>query len=327
MEQVRIGFIGAGGIAGRHFNDLQSFGDVRMIAFSDPALDRAQGMAERAGAQAYANYAEMLDKETIDAAYICVPPSAHGAIEQALVDRNIPFFVEKPLATDLQTAETIAAAIEAKKLVTAVGYHWRYLDTTEEAQNLLRDNPARLALGYWIDSTPPPSWWAREEQSGGQMVEQTTHIFDLARLLVGDVSRVSAMGGTTQRLAFPDLNILDVTTASLQFTSGAVGTMASTCLLNWRHRVELHLFADALAIEISEFEIMIDNGHGRPIRRAEGDPFMREDRDFIDAVLGKANHIRAPYAEALKTHRLTIAANQSAHEGRIIDLENAVAHV
>ena len=64
---------------------------------------------------------------------------------------------------------------------------------------------------------------------------------------------------------------------------------------------------------------MSDVGRGRPTRRAEGDPFVREDRAFIDAVQGKPNQIRAPYAEALKSFQLTLAANQSAHEGRELD--------
>ncbi len=65
--------------------------------------------------------------------------------------------VEKPLATDLETAEEIARGVRERGLVTAVSYHWRYLDTTERARELLSRNPARLALGYWLDSTPPPS--------------------------------------------------------------------------------------------------------------------------------------------------------------------------
>ncbi len=68
---------------------------------------------------------------------------------------------------------------------------------------------------------------------------------------------------------------------------------------------------------------MIDVGQGRPIRRAEGDPFMREDRAFIDAVQGKPNRIRAPYAEALKTFELTYVATQSAREGRVMELAAA----
>jgi predicted dehydrogenase len=45
-----------------------------------------------------------------------------------------------------------------------------------------------------------------------------------------------------------------------------------------------------------------------------------EDRDFVDAVQGGPNRIRAPYAEALKTHRLATEAARSARERRPISL-------
>ena len=311
-QQVRVGFIGAGGIAGRHLGNLMGFDDVKVTALADPAEDRAREAAERCGGKAYSDYGAMLDAEGVDAVYICVPPFAHGAPELDCIERGIPFFVEKPLAVTLETAEQIARGVEEKGLVTAVGYHWRYLDTTERAQEMLSRNPARLALGYWLDSTPPPPWWRKEEQSGGQMVEQTTHVFDLARVLVGEAASVYAVGAKFDRPDFPDSDVFDVTAATLRFENGAVGNIASTCILRWPHRIGLHLFAEGMAIELHEHDMMVDVGRGRPIEQAQGDPFIREDRDFIDAVQGKSNKIRSPYAEALKTHRLTTEVRESA---------------
>lgn len=320
MARTRIGFIGAGIIANRHLGDLLGFDDVQVAAVADVQRETAETFAARCGARPYTDYAEMLDRETLDACYICLPPFAHGAPEAAVIERNLPFFVEKPLAVAFDTAAEIARKVEARGLSTAVGYHWRYLDTTERARELLAKNPAHLAIGYWLDSTPPPAWWRRDAQSGGQMVEQTTHIFDLARLLVGNVTRVYAATERVERAAFPDMDTPAVSTATLHFASGAVGSISSTALMNWPHRIGLHLFADTMAVEMSEFELMVDTGQGRPVQKAAGDPFVREDRDFIDAVQGKMNRIRTPYAEALKTHRLVTAAAQSAREGRVVDV-------
>ena len=49
---VRVGFIGAGGIAGRHLRNLLGFEDVEVVAASDPMLERAQAFAGEAGAAA-----------------------------------------------------------------------------------------------------------------------------------------------------------------------------------------------------------------------------------------------------------------------------------
>jgi hypothetical protein len=46
---------------------------------------------------------------------------AHGAIELDVIDRGLPFFVEKPVARHMETALEILAAVEAAGLITA--YH------------------------------------------------------------------------------------------------------------------------------------------------------------------------------------------------------------
>ena len=318
---TRIGFIGAGGIAHRHFGVLGEFDDVVIVAIADVDLARAQEAAARFGARAFTDAETMLCEVEIDALYICVPPFAHGAPERAAVAAGLPFFVEKPVSLDVAVAEAIARDVADAGIVTAVGYHWRYLDTVDEVRALLADNPARLMSGYWLDSTPPPVWWWHEDQSGGQMVEQTTHLLDLARYLCGDVTRVYGLAGHTDRAAFPGLDISTVSTASLQFANGTIANFAATCLLGWNHRVGLHLFGDRLAVEITDHDLMVDVGAGRPVRGAQGDPVWREDRDFIDAVQGKDDRIRCTYADALATHRLARAIGESARTGQAIVLE------
>lgn len=328
VERTRIGFIGAGGIANRHFGVLEQFDDVAIVAIADVDMARATDAAARFGARAFDDAAAMLAAVELDALYICVPPFAHGEPERLAIEHKLPFFVEKPVALDLGTAEDVAAAVDRLGLVTAVGYHWRYLDTVDEVRALLSATPARLLSGYWLDSTPPPRWWWKKDASGGQMLEQTTHLVDLARYLVGDVVRVYGQSGHIDRAAFPGLDVATTSTAMLTFASGAIANFASTCLLNWNHRVGLHLFGEGLAIELTDRDVMIDIGRGRPVRGTGSDPVVLEDRDFIDAVRGGENRIRCPYPAALETLRLALAIERSAVEGRAIDVrEREVAHV
>lgn len=325
-KRTRIGFVGAGVIAARHLGNLLEFSDVEVVAVADPVTERAEAMAARCAARTYQDHAAMLEAERVDALYICVPPYAHGAPELAALEADVAFFVEKPVAVDLETAEEIAGVLAAgPDLATAVGYHWRYLDIYEHARRLLDENPARLALGYWLDATPPPGWWVQQRLSGGQTIEQTTHVLDLARTLVGEVTAVYAAGSRIDRAEYPDADVDDASTATLHFETGAVGSISSTCLLRWPHRVGLHTVSDGMMIELAEFEIMVDVGQGRPVTPADGDPFVRADRDFVDAVQGKENRIRVPYDEAIKTHRLGCAIAQSAAEARPIELTTEAA--
>lgn len=328
MSRLRVACVGTGFIAGRHLAALSGFPDVSVVAVADPEADRAQAAAQRYGARAYDDGLALLEQEELDAVWLCVPPFAHGPLEQAAVDRGLPFFVEKPLAADLGTARSIAERVRAAGLLTAVGYHWRSLDVVEQAAGALAGRDVQLLTGHWLDATPAAPWWSRRGRSGGQLVEQTTHLFDLVRLLVGEVASVSAAELTVPRPQLPDADAPTASTVTLHLASGAVGTLASTCVLGWRHRVGLHLFAEGTAVELLErslgdHELRVRTGEGEQLVQSDQDPVAREDRDFLDAVRGDAERVRVPYDEALRTHELVCAADRSAREGVPVQLSGA----
>ncbi|GGD57899.1 hypothetical protein GCM10011411_17420 [Aurantiacibacter arachoides] len=325
LPSLRIGFVGAGGIAQRHAGVLATMDDVRIAAVCDAAAARAGEMAAGHGAQVFADVSEMLAADLCDAVFVCVPPFAHGPIEAALIAANLPFFVEKPVALSLADAERTADAIDAAGLITGVGYHWRWLDTLDAVRDALGGRRVRLASGYWLDSTPPVDWWGRQDQSGGQMAEQATHLIDLARYLCGDVELAFGLAEHSPRDAFPTLDVATASSASLRFADGAIANFAATCLLGWNHRVGLHLFGDGFAVEITDHDVMIDVGAGRPVTPNHSDPVWRQDRAFVEAVMGHGNAIRCTYRDALETLRVTEAVSQSARTGQAIRIKGATA--
>lgn len=312
---IAVGVIGAGGIAARHIGNVAGMPNVRVVGVADVSVERAEEQAARVGATAYGDWRQMLDQSHPDAVLICVPPFAHGEPELALTQLRIPFFVEKPIATELDTAVRIAAAVSEQRLITAVGYHWRYLDTVERAAELLASRPPHLAMGYWIDSVPPREWWVRQSLSGGQLVEQATHIFDVARFLVGEIVRISAIEIRVNRRDGHGGDIPDGYVAAARFATGTIGSFAATSLVRWPHQIGLDLVSEGMVLELSEFELVVDEGAGRHVTRASTDPFVAELRDFFTAAAGGRNAIRVPYEEAVKTHAVAVAATTSAHDG------------
>jgi predicted dehydrogenase len=323
LSTVRIGMVGAGAVAARHVRALLAMDGVEVAAVADPALERAKELAAEAGAAAYPNHMELLAAERLDAVYICVPPFAHGAPELAVIDAGLPMFVEKPVAIDQETAATIAARLAGTSLVTCTGYHWRWLDIFDRAAGLLADRPARLVQCSWLDKVPPPPWWRRRDGSGGQTIEQTTHVLDVARGLAGDVTEVHAFAARAAanppdgpEAALPGADIHDVSVASLRFASGAVGTVASTCLLTRLHRAGVQVVADGLSLELSETELLVEQNGRREAWTADADARPRPDRDFVAAVRGGEDRVRVPWPEAYRTHLLACAITRSADEGR-----------
>jgi myo-inositol 2-dehydrogenase / D-chiro-inositol 1-dehydrogenase len=318
MSQLRVGLVGAGGVGVRHATTLAGLDGVRLVAVADVDADRAQDLARRHGATPCPDVEALLG-ERLDAVWLCLPPFAHGPAEQLVLEAGLPFFVEKPLAANLADAERIAASVADSGVVTATGYHWRGMPGVDRAREVLDGSPVRLAQGLWLDKVPPVSWWPQRRLSGGQVVEQATHLVDCMRALVGEPVRVSAAAA---RIPGRDPALVDpATVATLTFDTGAVATLAATALLPSRFAASLTLVAEGLLIEVSETETRLHRGAKVERLPDDGASKVRVDEEFCAAVrAGDPSAVRAPYAEALRTHRVACALVESASTGAPVDL-------
>lgn len=304
---MKIAMIGSGGMARRHLGTLAQEPDVTIVGHVSPTPVHAEEAARRWGGRAYTSHEQLLEKEEVDAAWVTVPPGAHGAIEGELVGRNIPFFVEKPLSADRETAEEIAALLEQRDLIVGVGYHWRALDTIPDVQRTLAERPARMVLGAWHDRTPPPRWWRKGESSGGQMVEQATHLLDIARFLIGEAQVIAATADRHNRPQYPEMDVADVSSALLRYASGATGIFTATCLLEHKAEVHVKMICEGLHITITQSSVLYDDGQERREVRTGNDPVQSENRAFLAAVQQKdPSLLTCSYADALKSHRLCL---------------------
>lgn len=295
--------IGPGGIGRRHLEILSRQPGVRIVGHLSRNGDHAAAAAGEWGGAGYTDLQRLLDEQDPEAVWICTPPNAHEAVETVLIDRHIPFFVEKPLDADCRTAERVAAAVEQAGLITAVGYHWRGLDTLPGVASVLADNPARLILGSWLTITPPPAWWSDPGQGGGQMVEQATHLIDLARYLVGEGEAIAALA--TPPYGTP--GVPGASAALIRYQSGAVGSFTASHLLPHSTDVSLTLICERLRIEITQERVVYDDGEAKEVR-AQADPYEVEDRAFLDALrTNDATRGLCTYADALQSHILACA--------------------
>ncbi|CAM3634453.1 Gfo/Idh/MocA family oxidoreductase [Cohnella lubricantis] len=321
---VKLGFIGTGGIAQAHLDNLKRIEGVEVVSFYDLDLSRSQAAASAwGGARAFADMDEMLDDTKLDGVYVCVPPMAHGEAERKLLERSIPFLVEKPLGIDSALPAQIAEQVKAKRLITAVGYHWRYNEAAGLAKQLLADRKAGMALGYWMGGMPMVPWWRSQAGSGGQFVEQTTHIVDLLRYLCGDVSEVyAAYALRVMDEQVQGTDVPDVGTVTLKLKNGMVATISNTCLLPVGHHVGLDLYTDKGVLEIRGDGLRELTAEGSRFRKSKTNPYYTEDEAFVYALrTGDTSRILSDYADALRTHEVTIAANESASSGKPIIFE------
>jgi predicted dehydrogenase len=316
---VRLGFIGTGGMAGGHMKNLQNFDDIAFTAMCDVSEERAKQRAEEYGGNVYTDFRDMFDKDELDAVYICTPPFAHGEQERIACEKNIPMYIEKPIAVELEQAIIINEYVQHSGVITSVGYQRRYGGDAQYAKSVLEKTPQILgALGYWMGGLPGAPWWRVRAQSGGQHVEQTTHIFDMARYLIGSDARtvhgVATRGGMAD---IPNYDIDDLSMVNIEFENGAIANIVSSCAMESWKRVHIEVFCRELVVTVPGPKIN-RNGEDEPVPEVKG---RDRDRVFIDAVkTGDSSKILSPYGDALKTFRIMMAASKSFETGKAVDL-------
>ncbi|MGY1746440.1 Gfo/Idh/MocA family protein [Blastococcus sp. SYSU D00695] len=312
---IRVGLVGAGGVGARHARVLAGFPDVELAGVWDADPASAAALAGDVGAPAAGDLAGLLGRD-LDAVWLCVPPFAHGDLEEAVLRAGLPLFVEKPLAADLAVAERVAAAVAAAGLPTATGYHWRHLDTVARARDALTGAPVRLVDARWWGTTPPPAWWSRADRSGGQVVEQATHVLDLVRVLAGEVAEVTGAAAASSR---EGRDVPDATAAVLRLESGAVGTVSTSCVLPAPTAAGLEVVADGTSVHLTETALRVRTRSGDEDATPSGDPRTAVDRAFVDVLSGApAPPGLVDVAEALATHRLAWSLAEATRTGTTV---------
>ena len=320
-QQSRIGIVGAGGVARRHVGALAAMPDVTLVGITDPDAARAEDLAGTVGTTPATDVDDLLARG-VEAVWVCVPPFAHGDVEEQVAAAGVAMFVEKPLGLDVATAEKVGAAITAAGVPTSVGHHWRSSAAVARARELLEGRTVRLVTATWLDKVPPVPWWAQRGSSGGQVVEQAVHVLDLARLLAGEVTGVHAVADSAPP---PGGDVDSATAGTMRFAGGGVGTLAATCRLAWKHRAGLEIYSDDLALTLTEDTLTVRDGDGTwTVEVDPADARTAADRAFVDHLAGRAPSgpgAVVDYGEALRTHRLACAIADSVASGAPVTLD------
>jgi len=321
---ARIGFIGFGWIARTHLERLQEIPEAEVVSGAELDPDRRREMALGYSLRAYEDYREMLDQEDLDAVYVCIPPFAHDGQEKEIVERDLALFVEKPICLDLSYAREIGEVISARGVINAVGYMSRYLDVVEEAKRIIGTSPIVAIRGFYFSPLSRNYWWRRMELSGGQIVEQATHVVDLMRYFAGEVARVSGEGYRGAMTDIEGYDIHDATTVNFRFVNGAIGNLMTSCVLRNQYSPGLEIITRGHRICWVDWPplarlIQLDGVDSE--FRSKDDLFMREDQAFIKAIsTGDQSLIRSDYLDATKTLELTLAAQEAVDRNSTIEL-------
>ncbi len=188
--------------------------DVQVIGVADPDLARAEPVATRAGCPAFVDYQSMCDRLRPDFAFALGRHCDMAEEARFLIDRRIPFAMEKPCGLNSMELQDIAARAADAKLFAAVPFvlrHCELIDTIREvaAGEALQYITFKF-VGGMVDRyhQQQVEWMLdRATSGGGPLLNLGVHHLDLCRVLLPDVKLHvvgAAMSNHTAHLTIED---------------------------------------------------------------------------------------------------------------------------
>jgi len=234
-DEIRIGFVGCGGIGNHHLKCWQEIPGAKVVAVCDIVPERAQKAADECKAQPFTDLADMLDKAEFDAADICTFSGVHAENAMMCIKAGKHAIVEKPIDLDIKKVDKLIRMSDKSGLILACIFNNRAGSEILRANQLIRKG----ALGRLISGSAYIKWWRAQSYynsdawrgtwalDGGCMSNQGIHAIDQLCWMCGPVKEVNCCH---IRTAMHKMEAEDVGIAILTFKNGAHGIIeATTC--------------------------------------------------------------------------------------------------
>jgi predicted dehydrogenase len=197
-DRVRLGIVGAGGIAKAYADLLANSTTAVAVGVADVRTEPAAAMAEGLGCPSFADPADLAALDGLEAVVVCTPPSTHPAVAQVFFDRGVHVLSEKPMAVDRHRARAMIEAADAAGVIFTMATKFRFCDDVNQAKALADDGSfgeIRLVENAFTSRVDMSGRWNSDPaiSGGGVLVDNGTHSVDLARHVVGPITEVLAV--------------------------------------------------------------------------------------------------------------------------------------
>ena len=298
-NSVKIGVVGVGHLGFHHAKHLSDIGEANLIGVFDADKTKANDVARQLNIKAFDSLNSLLDE--VDAMSIVTPTSTHVDVAQICIENKCHVFIEKPIATTVEEADSIIQLAKKHNSIVQVGHIERF-------------NPALLALS---DLKIEPKYI--EVHRMAPFMSRGTDVPVVLDLMIHDIDLVlSFISSPVEKIYANGVSIMtnsvDIANARIKFKNGAIANITSSRIAKDRVRKikifqqDLYVTIDFLA-GISEVYKAMDASENdpkaimsAPLVRRDGknrqifyekpavkkkDALKMELKNFIQSVLGK----------------------------------------
>src|SRR3954452_15009016 len=188
---MRLAIVGCGLIG--HKRVMATAGhEIIVVCDRDPA--RADALAEKAGAHAVTDWHDAIKAE-VDAVIVATTHDQLAAIAIGAIEAGRHVLVEKPAGRTLAEGQAIVAAAAKHGRLVKTGFNHRFHPAFIKARAIVDSGALgplmfiRARYGHGGRVGYENEWRAQPAISGGgELIDQGSHLIDLSRWFLGDLS-------------------------------------------------------------------------------------------------------------------------------------------
>lgn len=349
-KEFGFAIVGTGLISTTHCEQISAIEGAKVVAIYSRQKEKAKSLAEKAGADWYTDYQEMLKRKDVDIVSIITPSGTHAdmAIEAARAGKHV--IVEKPMDISLVKAQQmIDVCREHHVKLSVISQHRFDPSAVKIKADIDSGRFGKMVLGQTsVNWFRPQSYYDKSKwrgtlkmDGGGVLINQAIHTIDLFQYFMGEVESVYAH---TAILAHEGIEVEDVAVATVKFKNGGLGTIVGTTAAypGLSARLEIigtngtaviendQLIKHYLRDPNNEMEAInlaeVENPDGGDLDHASGDPAALDGTShrlqFID-MINSIKEDREPLVngeEGLKPLKIIFAIYHSARTGQPVKM-------
>lgn len=301
---MRVGIIGTGAIAHKHVQAYRNIG-YRVLACAGIDPGRGKKFADQYGCEPFQRWQDVCRHPGVDFVDVCTFPDFRLEPVEVCSREKKHVQVQKPIATNLETARAMLRATREAEIVLGVVSQHRF----DESIQFLRRAILAGRLGRILEADAYVKWYRTQEyygrpakgswqtEGGGALINQAIHQVDLLLWLVGAMQSVY---GQWDIGAMHKMESEDIVNAVVRYASGATGVIQAATAFQpgYPERLEIHGTRGTAIItgdKLTAWDVVGDSGDEPPLSRALASgaadpmaislaPFERQFQDFGDAI-------------------------------------------
>jgi len=351
MKTIKVGILGAGGIAPSHCAGVKKHPQGELVAIADTNRGRAESLARHFQIpRVYSKVNDLIADGDVEAVGIALPTYLHAPVSVAALKAGKHVLLDKPFVLNQKEALRVVEAAKKSRRVCTVGMNQRFHPDAQRIRALIQKGElgdVYHGKAFWCRRMGSPkfgTWFCdRKTAGGGALLDIGVHVLDLCLWLMGNFKPVAVSGVAYTKLGNRGIGegswggsdpegkrftVDDMAGAMVKLKGGTSVLLEASWI---RHQAEpdrlnVELFGTEGGAQVYPARLFKLNGKNGEYSTIDSIhvplPYPHCDRmvNWLDAILGKAK-IECTLEQSLAVQKIIDAIYASAKTGREVRIQ------